>query len=169
MRDAMIEGARAALFKYGTTRKAHHSGSLAALVKFAFVDGIMHAARLGAIGQAPEVFAQGARAIGPGGALHYGNVLWPTIPGNKLQQTLGRGSTLFQAAMLPGMVKRDRQQGEGMLSSVLGSAGSLVGSMYGGTAAGLLGMPLGSAVGHRLGQGLGHLLGSPAAPPQGAV
>jgi hypothetical protein len=58
------------------------------------------------------------------------------------------------------MVSRDRAQGEGRLSSILGGVGSLAGMMYGGTAGGMLGTPVGSMLGHRLGLGVGHLLGS---------
>jgi hypothetical protein len=152
---------------------AKEAGSKAALEKFALLgygsSDLARGARMAVIGQAPEVFAQGPRAIGPGGALHHGNVFWPTIPGSPWMQRIGRAGTVLQAAMLPSMMRRERSQGEGRLSSLLGSVGSLAGGAYGGVAGGLLGMPVGASLGHRLGLGVGHLLGSPAAqPPAGA-
>jgi hypothetical protein len=151
---------------------AKEAGINAALEKFALfgygLSDIAHGARIGLVGQAPEVFAQGARAVAPGGALHYGNVLWPTFAGSPKMQWLGRAGTIMQGLALPGMMARERAQGEGRISSLLGSVGSLAGSLYGATAGGIVGMPVGAALGHRLGLGVGHLLGSPAAPPAGA-
>jgi hypothetical protein len=115
-------------------------------------------------GQGPEAFVQGRgafqapSAVAPRGVLHPRNVLWPTMPGNRLGTWAGRLGTVGAATMLPSMMRAD--QGEGGLSRLLGGVGGLAGMMYGGTAGGLLGAPVGLAMGRSLGHGVGHLLGS---------
>jgi hypothetical protein len=103
------------------------------------------------IGEAPQIFTEGAKAFTRGGVMSPGQVFWP-------KHWLGRIGTLATVPMLPGMIKRDPQ--EGTLSRVLGGVGEAAGGLYGATAGGLLGMPVGGAAGRRLGVGLGHLLGS---------
>jgi hypothetical protein len=144
-------------------KEAQQAGIHAAKVAYfgqSIVDKGLDTAKWLAVGQAPQVFAEGANTFRPGGTMHWRNVLWPTMPGRPGMQTLGRAGSLLTAATLPGMVSRDRAQGEGRLSSILGGVGSLAGMMYGGTAGGMLGTPVGSMLGHRLGLGVGHLLGS---------
>ena len=128
----------------------HARGVKDALARFKLA-GIGDFAKRLAIGEAPRVFTEGASTFQPGGALHTSNVLWP-------KHWLGRLGTLSTAAMLPGMMKKDPDEGTG--SRLLGGVGSLAGMMYGGTAGGLLGAPLGAALGTHLGHGVGHFLGS---------
>lgn len=115
------------------------------------------AAKLFAVGQAPSAFVEGANTFKPGGTMHWKNVLWPTIPGRPVMQTIGRAGSLLSAAALPSMIKQDTN--EGALSRVLGGVGSLAGLSYGGML-GLAGAPIGMAAGRSLGHGIGHLLGS---------
>lgn len=146
--------------------QASQAGRDAALARFkvAFLGNLVNkgidTARWMAVGQAPNVFVEGPRTFSPGGTLHWRNVLWPTMPGQRGRQWLGRAGTLLTLGALPGMVAHDRANGEGTLSSVLGGVGGLAGMMYGGTAGGMLGTPIGMAIGRSLGHGVGHLLGS---------
>lgn len=126
--------------------------------------GIDLAKATGIVGMAPETFVQGPKAFSPGGALHWRNVLWPTIPGAPVRQAIGRIGTGLSALAIPGMMKAD--ENEGTLSKALGAVGGLGGMMYGGMAGGMFGSPIGLAAGRSLGHGLGHLLGSrPHATP----
>lgn len=147
--EAGARAAKLAFFNRGSIRS--HAENLAGKA--------LDAGKWMAVGQAPHVFVEGPRTFAPGGTMHWRNVLWPTIPGSPGKQMLGRAGSVLTLAALPGMMARDREHGEGHLSSLLGGVGSLAGMMYGGTAGGLLGTPIGSAVGHRLGLGIGHLLG----------
>lgn len=159
LKESWNEGARAAKVAFGENvvsrnLRDHASRGLSGLASKG-----MDVAKWMAVGQAPQVFTEGPRTFSPGGTLHWRNVLWPTIPGSPGKQMLGRAGSVLTLAALPGMMGRDRAHGEGRLSSLLGSVGSLAGMMYGGSAGGLMGTPVGTAVGHRLGLGLGHLLG----------
>ena len=149
--------------------QAKEAGQRAALERFKLAWSInpremlnsgVNTAKWMAYGQAPRVFAEGAKTFQPGGAMHWRNVFWPTMPESPWMQRIGRAGTVLSLGMLPGMVHRDQARGEGTLSSVLGGVGGLAGMMYGGTAGGALGQPLGMALGHGLGKGVGHLLGS---------
>ena len=146
--------------------RAFQLGAEQALAKFGIKEAsIADAARLGVIGRAPEVFVQGAHALGPGGPLHWQNVLWPSVPGSRAMTWIGRAGTLAMLPALPSMMRADAH--EGTLSRVLGGVGGLAGMLYGGTAGGMLGAPVGGAVGRSLGHGIGHLLGSrPRSPYQ---
>jgi hypothetical protein len=151
-------------------RQAAEAGVRAAKLAY-FGENIVNkgvdAAKYMAVGQAPQVFVEGPKTFAPGGTMHWRNVMWPTIPGSPGKQMLGRAGSLLSLGMLPGMMSRDKAQGESGLSSALGSAGSLAGLMYGGTAGGVLGSPIGAALGHRAGLGLGHLLGGKPKQEQG--
>lgn len=143
MRGAFLAGVHAAKLAYLGQGLAGRAANTAKLVAF---------------GQAPTAFVEGARAIAPGGSLHWKNVLWPTMPGHPVMQALGRTGTLLTAAGLPSMMRQDPN--EGTLSRVLGGVGGLAGMMYGGAAGGMIGTPIGMSLGRRLGHGIGHLLGS---------
>jgi hypothetical protein len=119
---------------------------------------VLNTAKWMAVGQAPHAFLEGAGTFAPGGALHWKNVLWPTMPGRPVMQALGRAGTVLTGAALPGMMRQDAN--EGGLSRLLGGIGGLAGMMYGGSAGGMLGTPIGMALGRRVGHGVGHLLGS---------
>lgn len=138
--------------------KAHSQGISDALASFNIksAGAVGDFIRRGVLGEAPRVFTEGMNTFRPGGALHYSNVLWP-------KHWLGRLGTLGTAAMLPGMMKQDPDEGTG--SRLLGGVGSLAGMMYGGTAGGMLGAPIGMALGKSLGHGVGHLLGSTPKDP----
>jgi hypothetical protein len=141
--DALLSGIRAAKLAYLGEGMAGRAADTAKLVAF---------------GQAPNAFVEGARTFSPGGALHWKNVLWPTMPGRPVMQTLGRAGTLLTAAALPSMMRQDAH--EGGLSRLLGGVGGLAGMMYGGSAGGMIGTPLGMTLGRGIGHGIGHLLGS---------
>ena len=141
--EALLAGARAAKLAY---------------LGNGLVGKGLDVAKTVAFGQAPAAFVQGPHAFAPGGVLHWKNVLWPTMPGRPVMQTLGRAGTLLTAAALPGAMRRD--PGEGGLSRLLGGVGSLAGMVYGGAAGGVVGTPVGMALGRNLGHGIGHLLGS---------
>lgn len=145
--EALIDGMRAAKLAY---------------LGKGLVDSAADTAKLVAFGQAPNAFVEGARTFAPGGALHWRNVLWPSIPGRPFMQAAGRASTLLTAAALPRMMRQDA--GEGRMSRLLGGIGSLAGMMYGGTAGGMIGTPVGLGVGrglgHFVGRGLDHVLGT---------
>lgn len=148
---------------------AHARGVEAALAHFqvkkaGITDWAIRGAKgLGFFGQGPEAFVQGAKAFHPGGALHWKNVLWPSIPGSPIRTWGGRLGTLGAAAMIPGMMRRD--EGEGAASKFLGAAGGLAGMMYGGTAGGWLGGSAGMALGRGVGHGIGHMIGSKPEDP----
>lgn len=141
--QALIEGSRAAKLAYLGQGIAGMAADTAKLVAF---------------GQAPNAFVEGARTLSPGGALHWKNVLWPSMPGRPVMQTFGRAGTLLTAAALPIMMRQDAN--EGGLSRFLGGVGGLAGMMYGGSAGGMIGTPIGMTLGRGIGHGIGHLLGS---------
>ena len=143
MRDAFLAGVHAAKLAYLGEGIAGRVADTAKLVAF---------------GQAPNAFVEGARTFSPGGALHWRNVLWPSMPGRPVMQTLGRAGTLLTAAALPSMMRQDAN--EGGLSRFLGGVGGLAGMMYGGSAGGMIGTPIGMTLGRGIGHGIGHLLGS---------
>lgn len=138
MRDAFLAGVHAAKLAYLGKR---------------FVDSAADTAKLVAFGQAPNAFVEGARTFSPSGALHWRNVLWPSIPGRPFMQAAGRAGTLLTAAALPSMMRQD--VGEGRMSRLLGGVGGLAGMMYGGAGGGMIGTPIGLGVG----KGLGHFVG----------
>jgi len=150
MRDAFMSGVRAAKLTY--------------LKQGGIVDNAASLAKNVAFGQAPRAFIEGSKAIGPGGVLHWKNVLWPTIPGHPVHQIMGRAGTLMMGTALPSLMRQD--QGEGRLSKLLGGVGSLAGMAYGGTAGGIIGSGIGMPVGKAIGHGIGHLLGSRPSEPQ---
>jgi hypothetical protein len=142
-----------------TIASAHEAGAAAARARFGFKEanlidtGISAARNLGLVGMGPEAFVQGPAAFRAGGALHPRQVLWPTLPGQPVRQTLGRIGTLGTLAALPGMMHSDPEQGRA--ARLLGGIGGLAGMMYGGQAGGLAVAPIGMA----LGRGLGHAVG----------
>lgn len=155
----------AAGFPSGIQKRVQNEIKLAYLGK-GFVDSAADTAKLVAFGQAPNAFVEGARTFSPGGALHWRNVLWPTMPGRPFMQAAGRAGTLLQAAALPSLMKQDA--GEGKASKLLGGIGGLGGMMFGAHAGGALGTPIGLGVGrglgHFVGRGLDHVLGTTPKP-----
>ena len=153
-------------------RAAHGAGAAAALARFHVKEaGLLGVAKdigRGMVGEPLRVALEGAKTFAPGGALHWKNVLWPTIPGRPVWSRVGQAATVLSALPVLSALRGGGDPNEGRLSNVLGTAGGALGTAYGLPAAGVLGGSMLGRAGTSLGHGFGHLLGSRPRPPAAA-